>query len=116
MGMQCSSGRNAQSFSAVLDQHCPQAVKFSWYESSTANSRREFRTETRNPAAGRGWKRFDLLGALPKDDAEGLTAFRQAVKGAHPDIHPGDPDAALKFREIVRANEILGDVEQRAAC
>ena len=58
---------------------------------------------------------YDLLGALPKDDAEGLrTAFRQAVKGAHPDIHPGDPDAALKFREIVRANEILGDVEQRA--
>jgi curved DNA-binding protein CbpA len=59
---------------------------------------------------------YDLLGALPKDDAEGLrTAFRKAVKGAHPDIHPGDPDAALKFREIVRANEILGDVEQRAA-
>ncbi len=58
----------------------------------------------------------DLLGALPKDDAEGLrTAFRQAVKGAHPDLHPDDPDAALKFREIVRANEILGDVEQRAA-
>jgi curved DNA-binding protein CbpA len=58
---------------------------------------------------------YDLLGALPKDDAEGLrTAFRQAVKGAHPDIHPGDPNAALKFREIVRANEILGDVEQRA--
>jgi len=59
---------------------------------------------------------YDLLGALPKDDAEGLrTAFRQAVKGAHPDIHPGDPEAALKFREIVRASEILGDVEQRAA-
>ena len=59
---------------------------------------------------------YDLLGALPKDDAEGLrTVFRQAVKGTHPDIHPGDPDAALKFRAIVRANEILGDVEQRAA-
>jgi hypothetical protein len=59
---------------------------------------------------------YDLLEALPKDDSEGLRiAFRQAVKGAHPDIHPDDPDAALKFREIVRANEILGDVEQRAA-
>ena len=47
---------------------------------------------------------YDLLGALPHDDAEGLrTAFRQAVKGAHPDIRPGDPDAALKFRQIVRA-------------
>jgi hypothetical protein len=58
---------------------------------------------------------YDLLGALPKDDAEELrTAFRQAVKGTHPDLHPGDPDAALKFRQIVRANEILGDVEQRS--
>jgi curved DNA-binding protein CbpA len=59
---------------------------------------------------------YDLLGALPHDDAESLrTAFRKAVKGAHPDLRPGDPDAALKFREIVRANEILGDIELRAA-
>jgi curved DNA-binding protein CbpA len=59
---------------------------------------------------------YDLLGALPDDDAEGLrTAFRRAVKGAHPDIRPGDPDAALRFRQIVRAHEILGDSEQRAA-
>jgi curved DNA-binding protein CbpA len=59
---------------------------------------------------------YDLLGALPHDDAEDLrVAFRRAVKGAHPDIRPGDPDAALKFRQIVRANEILIDKEQRAA-
>lgn len=59
---------------------------------------------------------YDLLGALPNDGAEGLrTAFRRAVKGAHPDIHPGDPDAASKFRQIVRASDILTDDEQRAA-
>ncbi|QWG19357.1 DnaJ domain-containing protein [Bradyrhizobium sediminis] len=59
---------------------------------------------------------YELLGALPNDDAEGLrTAFRRAVKGAHPDIRPGDPDAAWNFRRIVRAHEILGDAEQRAA-
>src|SRR6202158_6625894 len=59
---------------------------------------------------------YDLLGALPHDDAEGLRrAFRTAVKGVHPDARPDDPDAALKFREIVRANDILGDDEQRAA-
>jgi tetratricopeptide (TPR) repeat protein len=59
---------------------------------------------------------YDLLGALPNDDAQGLrTAFRRAVKGAHPDIRPDDPDAALKFRQIVHASEILGDAEQRAA-
>jgi tetratricopeptide (TPR) repeat protein len=59
---------------------------------------------------------YDLLGALPNDDAEGLRiAFRRAVKGTHPDINPGDPQAALRFRQIVRANEILNDPEQRAA-
>jgi curved DNA-binding protein CbpA len=59
---------------------------------------------------------YDLLGALPTDDAEDLrTAFRTAVKGAHPDIRPDDPDAALKFRQIVRANEILRDADQREA-
>ena len=59
---------------------------------------------------------YDVLGALPSDDADGLrAAFRKAVKGAHPDIHPGDPDAALKFRKILRANEILGDAVQRTA-
>ncbi|WP_407176710.1 J domain-containing protein [Bradyrhizobium sp. STM 3562] len=58
---------------------------------------------------------YDLLGALPNDDAEELrSAFRRAVKGAHPDLNPGDPDAGLKFRTIVRANQILSDGEQRA--
>jgi hypothetical protein len=59
---------------------------------------------------------YDLLGALPGDDADSLrAAFRHAVKGTHPDINPGDPYAALKFRKIVRASEILLDQEQRAA-
>jgi hypothetical protein len=59
---------------------------------------------------------YNLLGALPHDDAEGLrSAFRRAVKGAHPDLRPGDPDAALRFRQIVRANDILCDRDQRAA-
>jgi DnaJ domain len=59
---------------------------------------------------------YDLLGALPNDDADELrAAFRRAVKRVHPDINPEDLDAGLKFRRIVRANEILGDAEQRAA-
>jgi tetratricopeptide (TPR) repeat protein len=58
---------------------------------------------------------YELLGALPRDDAEELrVAFRRAVKGTHPDLHPGDPDAGFKFRQIVRANEILADPDQRA--
>ena len=59
---------------------------------------------------------YDLLGALPEDDADSLrAAFRHAVKGTHPDINPGDPHAGLKFRKLVRANEILSDHDQRAA-
>ena len=58
---------------------------------------------------------YDLLGALPSDDAEGLrTAFRKAAKATHPDINPENPDAALRFRELVRAYDILTDAEQRA--
>src|SRR5258708_12707982 len=58
---------------------------------------------------------YDLLGALPNDDADELrAAFRRAVKRVHPDINPEDLDAGRKFRRIVRANEILGDAEQRA--
>jgi DnaJ domain len=65
--------------------------------------------EGRNP-------NYDLLGALPNDDADELrAAFRRAVKRVHPDINPEDLDAGLKIRRIVRANEILGDAEQRAA-
>ena len=58
---------------------------------------------------------YDLLGALPHDDAEALrVAFRRAAKATHPDINPDNPDAALRFRQLVRAHNILSDAEQRA--
>jgi curved DNA-binding protein CbpA len=58
---------------------------------------------------------YDLLGALPDDDAESLrAAFRRAAKANHPDRNPDDPDAPLRFRQIVRANAILSDERQRA--
>lgn len=59
---------------------------------------------------------YDLLGALPNDDAEGLrSAFRKAAKATHPDLNRDDPEAALRFRQLVRAHHILSDDEQRAA-
>jgi hypothetical protein len=58
---------------------------------------------------------YELLGALPNDDADCLRkAFRKAAKGSHPDTNPGDPGAALRFRQLVRAYEILADSDQRA--
>ena len=57
---------------------------------------------------------YDLLEALPDDDADGLrAAFRRAAKASHPDVNPGDPEAAKRFRRIVRANAILSDGQQR---
>ena len=57
---------------------------------------------------------YDLLGALPDDDAEGLRiAFRRAAKATHPDTNPDNPDAALRFRQLVRAHTILSDAKNR---
>jgi curved DNA-binding protein CbpA len=58
---------------------------------------------------------YDILGALPDDDAESIrAAFRKAAKANHPDNNPGDPDAPLRFRRTVRANAILRDERLRA--
>jgi curved DNA-binding protein CbpA len=58
---------------------------------------------------------YDLLGALPDDDSEELrAAFRKAAKATHPDINPDDPDAPARFRQLIRAHDILGEPEQRA--
>ena len=59
---------------------------------------------------------YDIIGALPDDDAEDLrVAFRKAAKANHPDLNPGNPEAAQTFRRIVRANAILSDNRQREA-
>ncbi len=58
---------------------------------------------------------YDLLGALPSDDAEELrAAFRKAAKATHPDTNPDNPDADVRFRELMRAYDILTDADQRA--
>jgi curved DNA-binding protein CbpA len=57
---------------------------------------------------------YDLLGALPGDDADGLrAAFRRAAKATHPDMNADDPDAPRRFRELMRAYDILIDTDQR---
>jgi tetratricopeptide (TPR) repeat protein len=58
---------------------------------------------------------YELLGALPEDDADGLReAFRKAAKASHPDNNPDDSDAPQRFRQLVRAHDILKDEGQRA--
>jgi curved DNA-binding protein CbpA len=58
---------------------------------------------------------YELLGALPDDDAESIrAAYRRAARANHPDNNPGDPDAPHRFRQIVHAYAILRDEQQRA--
>src|SRR5262249_19607326 len=58
---------------------------------------------------------YDLLGAHADDDAEAIKkAFYRAVKAHHPDLHPDDPDAPLRFMQIVAANALLRDPKRRA--
>jgi tetratricopeptide (TPR) repeat protein len=58
---------------------------------------------------------YGLLDAHQHDDADALKkAFRRAVKAHHPDLHPGDPDAPERFRQIIAAHTLLRDAKQRA--
>jgi len=59
---------------------------------------------------------YDVLGIRPDADIETVKkAFREAVKLHHPDHHPGDPDAPIRFRRITAAYAVLRNAEQRAA-
>ena len=57
---------------------------------------------------------YDILG-VKKDASEDeiKEAYRKLVKQYHPDLHPNDPTAAEKFKEINEANETLSDATKR---
>jgi molecular chaperone DnaJ len=40
-------------------------------------------------------------------------AYRQMAKKYHPDLHPDDPAAAEKFKEVNEANDVLSDPQKR---
>ncbi|WP_118134976.1 DnaJ C-terminal domain-containing protein [Oceanicella sp. SM1341] len=64
------------------------------------------RTETTDP--------YKLLGVARGASQEEIRkAYRRKVKENHPDLHPGDADAAERFKAISAANDILSDPEKR---
>ena len=45
--------------------------------------------------------------------AEIKTAYRRLARKHHPDLHPNEKDAKVKFQQINEANEVLSDPEKR---
>lgn len=40
-------------------------------------------------------------------------AYRRLAHASHPDVRPGDPDAAHRFQEVTAAYEVLADAARR---
>jgi DnaJ-class molecular chaperone len=58
---------------------------------------------------------YEVLGVQKTDsDAAIRAAYRKLAKRHHPDLNPGKPEAAERFKEINAANDILSDTEKRA--
>jgi len=59
---------------------------------------------------------YQLLGVRRSASvAEIRRAFQKAARQLHPDLNPGDPVAANRFRAVSEAFEVLVDVQRRAA-
>lgn len=58
---------------------------------------------------------YSILGVAKSATPEELKkAYRKLAKAHHPDLHPNEPEAADKFKEISSAYETLSDEKKRA--
>ncbi|MCE9522954.1 MAG: J domain-containing protein [Alphaproteobacteria bacterium] len=58
---------------------------------------------------------YTLLGVAKTASADEIKkAYRKLVKQLHPDLHPGDKQAAERFKEVASAYDIVGDETKRA--
>ncbi|MBL28977.1 MAG: molecular chaperone DnaJ [Rhodospirillaceae bacterium] len=57
---------------------------------------------------------YKVLGVDKSASAEDIRkAYRALAKKLHPDLNPGNPQAAEQFKEVSAAYDILGDAEKR---
>ncbi|PRP81547.1 hypothetical protein PROFUN_10909 [Planoprotostelium fungivorum] len=53
---------------------------------------------------------YDVLGITPDATAEDIKkGYYKAARSCHPDKHPDDPDAELKFKQLSEAYQVLSD-------
>ena len=58
---------------------------------------------------------YETLGVKrDADEAAIRAAYRKLAKRFHPDLNPGKPEAAERFKQINAANDILSDHDKRA--
>lgn len=58
---------------------------------------------------------YDILGvARTADEKEIRQAYRRLARQHHPDVNPGDEEAAERFKSINAAYEVLSDADKRA--
>ncbi len=58
---------------------------------------------------------YAILGVQRSDDAAAIrAAYRKLAKTHHPDLNPGKPEAAERFKAIASAYDLLSDPEKRA--
>ena len=58
---------------------------------------------------------YDILGVgRAADEKEIRQAYRRLARQHHPDVNPGDDDAAERFKSINAAYEVLSDADKRA--
>ena len=78
---------------------------------SSQTKRQSFNTRTRQ----NGKNYYDVLGVNKNStDDEIKKAYRKLARKYHPDLHPDDPNAEAKMKEINEAYSVLGDKEERA--
>ena len=64
--------------------------------------------------SGDEMRALDALGVEADADFEAIrTAYRALAKENHPDLKPGDADAAQRFREVQAAYDVLKAAEER---
>lgn len=58
---------------------------------------------------------YEVLGVARDADEKAIrAAYRALAKKHHPDLNPGKPEHAERFRQIAAAHELLSDKEKRA--